>query len=58
VRYIWSRAVLSRGGNAHARLMPGVPLRDATGGYRAFRAAALEKIRLDTVDLDRLRGRR
>jgi dolichol-phosphate mannosyltransferase len=27
-----------------------VPLHDATGGYRAFRAAALEKIGLDEVD--------
>jgi dolichol-phosphate mannosyltransferase len=43
------REVLSRGGNLYARLALGVPLRDATGGYRAFRAAALEKIGMDDV---------
>jgi dolichol-phosphate mannosyltransferase len=43
------RAVLSRGGNAYARLALGIPLRDATGGYRAFRASTLRKIGLDEV---------
>jgi dolichol-phosphate mannosyltransferase len=44
------REVLSRGGNLYARLALGLPLRDATGGYRAFRAAALEKIGMDDVE--------
>ncbi|GLW66366.1 dolichol-phosphate mannosyltransferase [Actinomadura rubrobrunea] len=44
------REVLSRGANTYARLMLGVPLHDSTGGYRAFRAATLEKIGLDDVD--------
>jgi dolichol-phosphate mannosyltransferase len=44
------REVLSRGGNLYARLALGVPLRDATGGYRAFRATALEKIGMDGVE--------
>jgi dolichol-phosphate mannosyltransferase len=44
------REVLSRGGNLYARLALGVPLRDATGGYRALRAAALEKIGMDGVE--------
>ena len=44
------REVLSRGGNLYTRLALGVPLRDATGGYRAFRAGALEKIGLDDVE--------
>ncbi len=38
------RAVLSRGGNLYTRLALGLPLRDATGGYRAFRASALREI--------------
>ena len=33
-----SREILSRGGNTYARLMLGIPLHDATGGYRAYRA--------------------
>jgi dolichol-phosphate mannosyltransferase len=44
------RAILSRGGNLYARLALGVPVRDATGGYRAFRATALEKIGMDGVE--------
>nr|WP_192764517.1 polyprenol monophosphomannose synthase [Actinomadura algeriensis] len=44
------REALSRGANTYARLMLGIPLHDATGGYRAFRAATLEKIGLDGVD--------
>jgi dolichol-phosphate mannosyltransferase len=43
------REILSRGGNLYVRLALGVPLHDATGGYRAFRATALEKIGMDDV---------
>jgi dolichol-phosphate mannosyltransferase len=43
------REVLSRGGNIYTRLAIGVPLADATGGYRAFRREALEGIGLDQV---------
>jgi dolichol-phosphate mannosyltransferase len=45
-----SRHLISRGGNTYVRLALGIPLHDATGGYRAFRAATLEKIGLDEVD--------
>ncbi len=44
------REVLSRGGNFYTRLALGVPLRDATGGFRAVRATALEKVGLDDVE--------
>ena len=44
------REILSRGGNVYTRLVLGIPLRDATGGYRAFRTTALEKIGLDDVE--------
>jgi dolichol-phosphate mannosyltransferase len=43
------RAALSRGGNLYVRLLLGIPLRDATGGYRAFRAEALRQLDLTTV---------
>src|SRR3954467_10728323 len=43
------RRLLSRGGNAYARLLLGVPVRDATGGYRAYRRRVLEEIALDDV---------
>ncbi|MEO5875591.1 MAG: polyprenol monophosphomannose synthase [Streptosporangiaceae bacterium] len=44
------REALSRCANAYARLMIGMPIHDATGGFRAFRRSTLEKISLDTVD--------
>jgi dolichol-phosphate mannosyltransferase len=39
-----SREVLSRGGNIYTRLVLGVDLHDATGGYRAYRHEVLEAI--------------
>lgn len=35
------RSLLSRGGSMYARLALGLPFRDVTGGYRAYRANAL-----------------
>lgn len=37
----WHRRFLSRGGNIYARVMLGIPVRDATGGFRAWKAPAL-----------------
>ncbi len=45
-----SRELLSRGGSLYTRLMLGVPMRDATGGYRAFRAETLRKLDLTGVE--------
>ena len=45
-----SRELLSRGGSLYTRVMLGVPLRDATGGYRAFRADTLRKLDLTGVE--------
>jgi dolichol-phosphate mannosyltransferase len=44
-----SRQLLSRGGNGYARLLLGLGLRDATGGFRAFRRSTLEKLDLHGV---------
>jgi len=44
-----SREILSRGGNTYARLMLGIPLHDATGGYRVYQATTLTKLGLDNV---------
>lgn len=43
------RELLSRLGNVYTRLLLGIPLRDATGGYRAFRADTLRHIDLNGV---------
>lgn len=45
-----SRRVLSQGGSLYTRLALGIPTRDATGGYRAYRASALQELDLDTVE--------
>lgn len=45
-----SREVLSRGGNTWVRMVTGMKLRDATGGYRVFRKEALEAIGLKNVE--------
>jgi dolichol-phosphate mannosyltransferase len=50
VNWLKSREFLSRAGNAYARLMLGIPLRDMTGGYRAYRAEALRKVGLEKVE--------
>jgi dolichol-phosphate mannosyltransferase len=43
------RELISRCGNLYARLMLGIPLRDATGGYRAFTRTTLEGLNLREV---------
>jgi glycosyltransferase involved in cell wall biosynthesis len=44
-----SRELLSRGGNRYARFALGVPLSDATGGFRAYRREVLEALPLAEV---------
>jgi dolichol-phosphate mannosyltransferase len=44
------REVLSRGGNLYTRLALGGAAARRHGGYRAFRATALEKVGLDDVE--------
>jgi dolichol-phosphate mannosyltransferase len=43
------RQFISWGGNTYARVMLGISVRDATGGFRAYRAGTLRKIPLDEV---------
>ena len=44
-----SREILSRGANIYTRVMLGIAVRDATGGFRAYRAGTLRAIPLDKV---------
>jgi dolichol-phosphate mannosyltransferase len=44
-----SRELLSRGGNAYTRTVLRLPLRDATGGYRAYRRSVLDALPLAQV---------
>ncbi|MBC7679170.1 MAG: polyprenol monophosphomannose synthase [Pseudorhodobacter sp.] len=44
-----SREVLSRGGNLWTRVALGLPLKDATGGFRAYRREVLDKVATSAV---------
>lgn len=46
------RLLLSAAANRYARLVTRLPYQDITGGYRAWRAAALKAISLDTIAAD------
>jgi dolichol-phosphate mannosyltransferase len=45
-----SREFLSRGANIYNRLMLGISVRDATGGFRVYRATTLRKIDLNNIE--------
>lgn len=44
------RKALSVGGNTYVRLALGIPVRDATAGYRLYRLSALKEMELATVE--------
>ncbi len=50
VNWPLSRQLLSRGGNTYVRMMLGFGVRDATGGFRAFRRQTLEALTLEDVN--------
>ena len=52
VNWPLNRLILSRAANVYTRLVTGLPVHDATGGYKCFRRRALEGIRLDRVRSD------
>ncbi|MGY2076354.1 polyprenol monophosphomannose synthase [Blastococcus sp. SYSU DS0828] len=47
-----SRELLSRTANRYVRSALRLPLRDATGGFRAFRRHALERVELDSLQCE------
>jgi len=50
VHWPWHRELLSRGANTFTRLAMGLPVRDATAGFRAYRASALASLHLAEVE--------
>lgn len=46
------RLILSLGGNSYARVITGIPIQDITGGFRAWKAAALKDIDLSAIHAD------
>jgi len=49
VNWPLSRLILSYSANVYTRIITGMPLADATGGFKCFRRRALESIPLDQV---------
>lgn len=43
------RRLLSRMGNLYVRILTGMPVRDATAGFRAYRRAVVEEVNLDSL---------
>ena len=52
VNWPLSRLILSYTANLYTRIITGLPVRDATGGFKCFRRRALESVRLDRVESD------
>ena len=52
VHWPLSRLILSYSANVYTRVITGLPLRDATGGFKCFRRRALEAVNLDKVKSD------
>jgi dolichol-phosphate mannosyltransferase len=52
VNWPLSRLILSYSANLYTRLVTGLPVNDATGGFKCFRRRALEGVRLDRVRSD------
>jgi dolichol-phosphate mannosyltransferase len=48
----WHRKALSKWGNRYAGFVLGMPVRDATSGFRAYRADVVAKLDLDTIRAD------
>lgn len=49
VNWPLQRLILSYGASLYTRIITGMPIRDCTGGFKCFRASALEKIDFDTI---------
>lgn len=49
INWPMSRLLLSYFANMYSRIITGMPIRDATGGYKCFRREVLEAINLDNV---------
>jgi len=52
VNWPLDRLILSYTANFYTRLVTGLPVADATGGFKCFRRRALEAVRLDLVSSD------
>jgi dolichol-phosphate mannosyltransferase len=52
VNWPLSRLILSVGANIYTRVVTGMPIKDATGGFKCFRREVLEALPLDKIKSD------
>lgn len=52
VNWPLSRLILSVGANIYTRVVTGMPVKDATGGFKCFRREVLEELPLDRIKSD------
>jgi len=52
VNWPLSRLILSVGANMYTRIITGMPIKDATGGFKCFRREVLESLPLDKIKSD------
>lgn len=52
VNWDWRRLLLSYGANLYTRIATGLPVADATGGFKCFRRQALQNVNLDSLRSD------
>lgn len=52
VNWPLSRLILSYGANVYTHLVTGLPIKDATGGFKCFRREVLEDLPLDSIRSD------
>jgi len=52
VNWDWKRLILSYGANLYTRLVTGLPISDATGGFKCFRREALEALDFNSMRSD------
>lgn len=52
VNWDWKRLLLSYFANLYTRIVTGLPVKDATGGFKCFRRSALESLNLSNMKSD------
>jgi dolichol-phosphate mannosyltransferase len=52
VNWPLSRLILSYGANVYTHIVTGLPIKDATGGFKCFRREVLESLPLDSIRSD------
>ena len=50
VNWPFHRLIISYGANLYSRIVTGLPIKDATGGYKCWKRKVLENINIDSIE--------